>query len=755
MKSKFIVFPLLCLLSTTLTGCIKDDIKALNEMDNHLQEQIDALNEEIEDLKNQINKLKEELETTSNEIKEDYLSRIAAVESEIEILRGQIQELTNQFEEDKETITNDYNQKISNLQTFINGKIAEINARIQEDEQALSNLEAKHDNDVAALEEDYNNKLSQLDDDLETTKEELEADYNTKLDALDEEYSEQVANLQTQISNNKAAIDSFKNQYLSEKAALELDYNTKISNLRTEYENKVAELEQSILEKGNAITALQNEMNEALIDLANDYNAKINSLVERVSILESKTYHTVIFDTLGGTNIEPVLIEHGEKVSQPIDPVRQGYTFKNWTYESVPWVFIGYVVTENMTLVADYDVIRYSISYNLDGGIAQGNNPSSYTIEDEITFAEPSKMGFNFAGWFDDNNNQVVSIPKGTTGELRLTAHWSANLNNLSVTSEDTSKGTVEIVSGVGYSNESITVSATPAENYIFGGWYNGTNKVSDDQTYTFIMPTSDYSLVAKWSYVIDVAGTYVGSVEQNMMGTFTCILSLGNEIAHINVPVNIVPHTTTTYTYNQETGIITIDLNNGTNDYGTFTGTYDPITKSIVNAGIDGGNSSGINNNHEMTFTRAAHQWNCDVTTEELQATFKRRYMVAGAWNVDADSADRIVSVNNSISGFALQRRGWTGGAVALNLNEDLDEAVGSSFGFWVYNPSSTDISLRMWGYKSTNFGSNFEMSSVTAKANSWTYCYASLSGKIYNFQIGDFTNSGVDLIFDNIVIY
>ena len=40
MKSKFIVFPLLCLLSTTLTGCIKDDIKALNEMDNHLQEQI-------------------------------------------------------------------------------------------------------------------------------------------------------------------------------------------------------------------------------------------------------------------------------------------------------------------------------------------------------------------------------------------------------------------------------------------------------------------------------------------------------------------------------------------------------------------------------------------------------------------------------------------------------------------------------------------------------------------------------------------
>lgn len=754
MKSKFIVFPLLCLLSTTLTGCIKDDIKALNEMDNHLQEQIDALNEEIEDLKNQIKKLKEELETTSNEIKEDYLSRIAVVESEIEILRGQIQELTNQFEEDKETITNDYNQKISNLQTFINGKIAEINTRIQEDEQTLSNLEAKHDNDVAALEEDYNNKLSQLDDDLETTKEELEADYNTKLDALDEEYSEQVTNLQTQISNNKAAIDSFKNQYLSEKAALELDYNTKISNLRTEYENKVAELEQSILEKANAITALRNEMNEALIDLANDYNAKINSLVERVSTLESKTYHTVIFDTLGGTNIEPVLVEHGEKVSRPIDPIRQGYTFKNWTYESIPWVFIGYVVTENMTLVADYDVIRYSISYNLDGGIAQGNNPSSYTIEDEITFAEPSKMGFNFAGWFDDNNNQVVSIPKGTTGELRLTAHWSANLNNLSVTSEDTSKGTVEIVSGVGYSNESITVTATPTENYIFGGWYNGTNKVSDDKTYTFIMPTSDYSLVAKWSYAREVAGVYTGTYS-NSIGTFTCFLSMGNEMVNIFIASNVVPRTTTTYTYNEETGLITIDLTNEANDYGIFTGTYDRLTQTIINAGVDGGNSSAISNNHEITLSRVTHQWNCDGTTEELQATFKRRYMYAGSWIVDTDSSDRIVSVANGISGLALQRRGWTNGAVALNLNEDLEEAVGSYFGFWVYNPSSTDISLRMWGYRATNFGSNFEMSSVTAKANSWTYCHAYLSGKIYNFQIGDFTNSGVDLIFDNIVIY
>ena len=67
----------------------------------------------------------------------------------------------------------------------------------------------------------------------------------------------------------------------------------------------------------------------------------------------------------------------------------------------------------------------------------------------------------------------------------------------MSVSSEDTSKGTVAITSGSGYSGESITVVATPIGDCVFKGWYHKSTKVSDDATYTFVMPTNDYSLVA------------------------------------------------------------------------------------------------------------------------------------------------------------------------------------------------------------------------------------------------------------------
>ena len=69
--------------------------------------------------------------------------------------------------------------------------------------------------------------------------------------------------------------------------------------------------------------------------------------------------------------------------------------------------------------------------------------------------------------------------------------------HTLSVTSEDESKGTVAITAGSGLSGETVTVVATPAEGYLFKGWYVGEAQVSDLATFTFTMPGSDYSLIA------------------------------------------------------------------------------------------------------------------------------------------------------------------------------------------------------------------------------------------------------------------
>ncbi len=178
-------------------------------------------------------------------------------------------------------------------------------------------------------------------------------------------------------------------------------------------------------------------------------------------------------------------------------PIWGGYTFLNWSPTNVSY-------KDNRTsldLLSNWSLNAYSITYNLDGGTNPSSNPSTYTVEDSITLASPTKSGYTFQGWYSDFSfdNKIEVIKSGSYGDVNLYAKWSANKNNLSVTSEDESKGTVSIVSGDGYSDESITVKATQVGDCIFIGWYNNDAKVSDENPYTFVMPANDYSLVARF----------------------------------------------------------------------------------------------------------------------------------------------------------------------------------------------------------------------------------------------------------------
>lgn len=163
---------------------------------------------------------------------------------------------------------------------------------------------------------------------------------------------------------------------------------------------------------------------------------------------------------------------------------------------------------------SSYDVTSqgetsFSITYDLDGGTNDPSNPSSYGPGTTLTFASPKKTGYEFVGWFDANGTQIFGIEAGTAGNLTLFARWRAILNTLTVTSEDASKGTVAVTSGSGYSDESITVVATPKFGYKFDAWYHEQTKVSTESTYTFAMPTSDYSLLGRFLADEDAAAKY------------------------------------------------------------------------------------------------------------------------------------------------------------------------------------------------------------------------------------------------------
>ena len=139
----------------------------------------------------------------------------------------------------------------------------------------------------------------------------------------------------------------------------------------------------------------------------------------------------------------------------------------------------------------------FTISYDLNEGTNNSNNPTSYTVESEtLTLYTPTRTGYDFAGW-TYNGNVVTEIDPSWIDNITLVANWTLTKNNLSISSDDASRGSATITSGSGYSFEQVTVTATPNDGYIFNGWYDGSTRVSNDLTYTFNMPANDLSLVA------------------------------------------------------------------------------------------------------------------------------------------------------------------------------------------------------------------------------------------------------------------
>ncbi len=222
------------------------------------------------------------------------------------------------------------------------------------------------------------------------------------------------------------------------------------------------------------------------------------------AIWEATTF-SITYHLDGGTNSDEnpasYTIENKDIILS--SPAKNGYDFAGWYLDrdfkkKIDKILGG--TYGDINVYAKWETIEYSITYKLDGGTNSENNPSTYTVEDEIMLedAVSTKDGYSFDGWYL-NGDRIESIVRGTTGDLIIEARWSADLQALDVSSDDESKGTAEIVSGKGRTDETITVKATPAEGYIFKGWYENGKRVSAYETYTFTMPARGVSLTAQF----------------------------------------------------------------------------------------------------------------------------------------------------------------------------------------------------------------------------------------------------------------
>jgi uncharacterized repeat protein (TIGR02543 family) len=179
------------------------------------------------------------------------------------------------------------------------------------------------------------------------------------------------------------------------------------------------------------------------------------------------------------------------------DPVRPGYEFNGWRNDGnvITNSIGGGSTIENITLTATWELIRYDVTYETDGGTNNFDNPRDFNVEESFTLLPAVRTGYTFDGWKNQNNQTVTQITLGTSSDLTLTAQWT--INKYTFTYQNFVGESVTTVNNKEYGSE-LGMSEPTRRGYTFNGWEDTlTGEIYSSNS---TMPDNDLNLIGSWT---------------------------------------------------------------------------------------------------------------------------------------------------------------------------------------------------------------------------------------------------------------
>lgn len=149
--------------------------------------------------------------------------------------------------------------------------------------------------------------------------------------------------------------------------------------------------------------------------------------------------HLITFDSNGGTFINSQVVKTGEKITQPEEPLKDGYIFISWNLKNKTYDF-NKEVKEDLTLKAKWEELKENqlvIKFNSAGGTTV---PTQVINKgDKVTLPEePKQDGYIFKGWKEDDKKYDFSTKPSEDKEL--VAEWEKDKNYKEPTTSETKK---------------------------------------------------------------------------------------------------------------------------------------------------------------------------------------------------------------------------------------------------------------------------------------------------------------------------
>ncbi len=232
------------------------------------------------------------------------------------------------------------------------------------------------------------------------------------------------------------------------------------------------------------------------------YSTKTNKLDE---IQNKKIYaiwkintYSITYNLNGGSISGQKNNYNVEETFKLVNPTRTGYTFTGWTGSNgntastsvtIPKGTIG-----NKSYTANWKVINYSISYDLNGG-SISSQPTSYNVESSsFTLPKPTRTGYTFIGWSGtglNSNTKNVTISKGSTGNRSYKANWSKNYYTVNYYINNSLWAQRSV--GYGDSLENLNGQSALDGYHTFHGWSGWVNTMPANNVNLYASVTESY----------------------------------------------------------------------------------------------------------------------------------------------------------------------------------------------------------------------------------------------------------------------
>ena len=233
--------------------------------------------------------------------------------------------------------------------------------------------------------------------------------------------------------------------------------------------------------------------------------------------------YTIRYNTDGGTlptrASNSFIKSYGESVDLMM-PKKIGYRFDGWYSDSGLTTLYDGTTDLSTTQDDTKDIyakwtllttpLTYTIRYVTNGGTLPSTASPSFTktYNTDVTLASPSKIGYEFAGWFSDN--RLTNIYDGTT-DLSTTqddtkdiyAKWNPRSYTIRYNTDGGTLPTEVADSFTKTYGESVDLASPSKIGHVFAGWYSDSGLTNRYYGNTDLSTVSTVTkdIYAKWDY--------------------------------------------------------------------------------------------------------------------------------------------------------------------------------------------------------------------------------------------------------------